>query len=64
MKKHYPKLESVLLKKGKLSKTQIENREVLRQVMQQAGFSKIESEWWHFNAFSRAEAKRRYQVVQ
>ncbi len=60
----YPKLESVLLKKGKLSKTQIENREVLRQVMQQAGFSKIESEWWHFNAISRQQAKEVYPVIQ
>jgi D-alanyl-D-alanine dipeptidase len=37
---------------------------ILREAMQAAGFMRIEFEWWHFNAFSRAEAKRRFPVVQ
>ncbi len=59
----YPKLEAKMLANGQLSLAQIENRKLLRQVMQYAGFKPIEYEWWHFNAFSRAEAKRRFKIV-
>lgn len=60
----YPSKEQELLAKNKLSKNAYENRQILRNAMKAAGFMPIEYEWWHFNAFSRAEAKRRYQVVQ
>jgi D-alanyl-D-alanine dipeptidase len=60
----YPSKERELLSKNKLSKKAYENRQILRNAMKSAGFMPIEYEWWHFNAFSRAEAKRRYQVVQ
>ncbi|MHA8064024.1 M15 family metallopeptidase [Aquirufa aurantiipilula] len=63
-KEAYPKAEKELLKKGILSKEVYQNRLLLRKVMQKAGFLPIEYEWWHFNAFSRAEAKKRFQVVQ
>jgi len=60
----YPSMEQELLAQNKLSKKAYENRLILRNAMKSAGFMPIEYEWWHFNAFSRAEAKRRYQVVQ
>jgi D-alanyl-D-alanine dipeptidase len=63
-KKAYPKAEKEMEEKGILSKEVIQNRLLLRKVMQKAGFLPIEYEWWHFNAFSRAEAKKRFQVVQ
>ena len=63
-KKAYPKAEKEMEEKGVLSKEVIQNRLLLRKVMQKAGFLPIEYEWWHFNAFSRAEAKKRFQVVQ
>jgi len=59
----YPKEESRLLKAGKLSQKAIDNRLILRNVMTQAGFTAIEYEWWHFNAFSRKVAKQMFQVV-
>ena len=40
------------------------NRELLRQVMKEAGFMPLRSEWWHFNLVSRAEAKAHYHVVK
>jgi D-alanyl-D-alanine dipeptidase len=52
------------LSSGKLSQKAYQNRLILREAMQSAGFMRIEFEWWHFNAFSRAEAKRRFPVVQ
>lgn len=63
-KRAYPKAEKEMEEKGILSKEVIQNRLLLRKVMQKAGFLPIEYEWWHFNAFSRAEAKKRFQVVQ
>lgn len=60
----YPRLESKLLKEGKLTKKQIANRIVLREAMQRAGYGRIESEWWHFNAMARIKAKSLYKIVE
>jgi len=60
----YPSKEKAMLAAGKLSQKAYQNRLILRNAMQSAGFMRIEFEWWHFNAFSRAEAKRRFPVVQ
>ncbi len=59
----YPKEEARLLKEGKLSNKAIQNRLILRKAMTQAGFTAIDYEWWHFNAFSRKTAKQMFQVV-
>lgn len=59
----YPYMESTLLKQGLLSREQVNNRLILRRVMQQAGFRQQPFEWWHYNAMSRPEAKIRYKVV-
>ncbi len=60
----YPTQEEAMLTQGKLTNEQVANRRLLREVMTQAGFSPIKTEWWHFNAFSRAEADRRYGIVE
>jgi D-alanyl-D-alanine dipeptidase len=59
----YPKEEARFLKAGKLSQKAVENRLILRKAMTQAGFTAIDYEWWHFNAFSRKVAKQLFQVV-
>jgi D-alanyl-D-alanine dipeptidase len=59
----YPKEEARFLKSGKLSQKAIDNRLILRKAMTQAGFTAIDYEWWHFNAFSRKVAKQLFQVV-
>ncbi len=60
----YPKYEKRFLKQGKLTAKQVANRQILRSVMQQAGFMPIDFEWWHFNAISRKQAKNRYKIIQ
>lgn len=60
----YPVREEEMLETGKLTEAQVANRRLLRDVMTRAGFSTITSEWWHFNAMSRAEADQRYGIVE
>lgn len=60
----YPRLEDKMLKEGKLSNEQITNRMILREAMVKSGYMRIESEWWHFNAISRAKAKSLYEIVK
>lgn len=60
----YPSKEKAMMAAGKLSEKAYKNRLILREAMQSAGFMRIEFEWWHFNAFSRATAKSRFPVVQ
>ena len=60
----FPALEDSLLALGKLTDKQIENRTILRKVMTKAGFSTIDSEWWHFDAFSYNETKNKYTIVE
>ncbi|MDR1402444.1 MAG: M15 family metallopeptidase [Tannerellaceae bacterium] len=55
--------EDVLLQSGKISPEEYANRRLLRQIMQQAGFRTILYEWWHFNACSREEARKKYILI-
>lgn len=50
--------------KGILTKEQLNNRLILREVMIYAGFSPILGEWWHFNAVSRELARINYRLIQ
>ncbi len=60
----YPKFETKFLESGDLTKEQIENRKLLRKVMSSQGFTNIQTEWWHFNACSRATAKIKYEILK
>ena len=59
-----PVQEQVMMKSGKLSAAQYQNRLLLRNAMQAAGFRQLPTEWWHYNACSREEAKVRYNVIE
>jgi D-alanyl-D-alanine dipeptidase len=59
----YPCLEDSFLRTGQLSTQQLSNRLLLRNLMKSQGFRQLPTEWWHFNACSREEAKQKYQVV-
>lgn len=59
-----PRYEEKYLKEGKLTAAQIENRRLLRRVMEEAGFEGLRIEWWHFNALPRAEVKQNYRIVE
>jgi D-alanyl-D-alanine dipeptidase len=60
----YPDRELEMMAQGKINRAQVANREILRKVMKDAGFFGIGSEWWHFNAFSREEAGKKFQLVK
>jgi zinc D-Ala-D-Ala dipeptidase len=60
----YPSQENRMLREGKLTKQQIQNRQLLRSVMRQGGFTPIEYEWWHFNALSRKKAMMVFRIVE
>jgi D-alanyl-D-alanine dipeptidase len=59
-----PKNEAKYLASGELTHVQIENRKLLRTVMKKAGFGGIPNEWWHFEAFTRAEAQKKYVPIK
>ncbi len=60
----WPISEQKMLKKGKLTSQQIQNRELLRSVMRAGRFWNIQTEWWHFNAMRREVARERYPMVE
>jgi len=60
----YPIHEERMVEEGRLTPEQVANRRLLREVMTEAGFTTINSEWWHFNAMSREEATAKYGIVE
>ncbi len=59
----YPRSEQEMLKKGKLTVRQVENRQLLRKVMTQVGFKVNTTEWWHFDGMSKAQARAKYGMI-
>lgn len=60
----YPRAEQEMLKKGKLTQKQVDNREILRSAMKKAGFIVNTTEWWHFDSMSKAQARARYGMIR
>lgn len=60
----YPRMESQMLKAGKLSKAQLANRNILRKAMNEAGFRTNTTEWWHFDGLSRNVARAKYGMIK
>jgi zinc D-Ala-D-Ala dipeptidase len=60
----YPRYEQHYLDSGMLSMEQVENRKLLREVMRAGGFSGIQTEWWHFNRYSRDACRGKYEIVE
>ena len=60
----YPIRESEFLANGSLSAEQVANRQLLRSVMREAGFTGIDSEWWHFNSCDRQFASAHYTLLR
>lgn len=55
--------EEELVRTGKISPEEFKNRRLLRRFMRGAGFTTITSEWWHFNACSRQEARANLPLI-
>lgn len=62
--KAQPQLEQQFLKEKLLTEAQFENRQLLRKVMVQAGFTQLPHEWWHYNGLSIEELKQNYKIVE
>jgi D-alanyl-D-alanine dipeptidase len=56
--------EAELVKTGRITPRELENRLLLRKVMTGAGFRTVKSEWWHFNACSLEEARQQYKLIE
>lgn len=55
--------EAELLRKGRITQREFENRQLLRRVMTKAGFFTITSEWWHFNAVPSSTVAQKYKII-
>lgn len=60
----YPRKEAYCLRNNLLTPQQIANRQILREAMRKAGFSPINTEWWHFSACTKRYAKAHFRVVK
>lgn len=56
-------LEPQLVESGEISLRELQNRQLLREVMTEAGWLVEPSEWWHFNAMTLAEASQKLTVI-
>lgn len=56
--------EEEFVSQNLLSHNQVNNRRLLRSIMQEAGFSPIRGEWWHFNATSLSEAQNKHPLIK
>lgn len=60
----YPSMEPTFLASGQLTPEQVNNRKLLRRVMRSQYFRNLPTEWWHFNACSREDAKNKYSFLE
>jgi len=59
----YPLLEKDFLAKRQLTQQQVNNRLLLRKIMNKSGFFGIKTEWWHFGCYSVADAKKKLILI-
>mgnify|MGYP001978993442 CR=1 FL=1 len=60
----YPKFEKQFLESGELTHKQFNNRLLLREAMRKGGFWVLPTEWWHFNGYSRMDAKEKFSPIE
>lgn len=58
-----PRYEAFFLKTGRLDSMAWLRRRILRRVMREAGFRRIDLEWWHFEALPIDTARVRFPIV-
>jgi D-alanyl-D-alanine dipeptidase len=56
-------LEAQLIEQGEINQRELLNRQLLREVMTEAGWIVEPSEWWHFNAMTLEEASQKLSVI-
>lgn len=56
--------EDILLKNNEITKRELENRLLLREIMTYAGFIVEPSEWWHFNAMPAKQVRKKFKAIE
>lgn len=59
-----PQLEDQLLKEGLLSPEHIQNRKLLRGIMEKSGFIQLAHEWWHYDAAPGDFVRSHYDIFE
>lgn len=59
----HPRHEAHFVATGDLSREQVANRKLLRDVMLSADFTGIATEWWHFNAFPLSHVETYFTMI-
>lgn len=59
-----PPREAEFLRAKKLTQEQINNRHLLRDVMREAGFEQLPTQWWHFDALPQKTVETLYKIVE
>jgi len=57
-------MEQELFENGEITRRELFNRRLLREVMTHAGWIVEPSEWWHFNAMPTTQAREKLPVIQ
>lgn len=57
-------LEYKLIQNGEITPRELSNRQLLREIMTEAGWLIEPSEWWHFNAMPLTEASGKLTVIE
>ena len=57
-------LEPQLIETGEINHRELLNRQLLREIMTEAGWLVEPSEWWHFNAMPLTEASQNLTVIK
>lgn len=59
-----PQKEERFLQQGRLLPMHLENRRLLRRVMEESGFLQHPAEWWHYNALPEEKARATLPLVE
>jgi D-alanyl-D-alanine dipeptidase len=59
-----PQLEEKFLRSGELTKTQMANRLILRNLLEKQGFQVLPHEWWHFNALPKEKVYGNFPILE
>jgi D-alanyl-D-alanine dipeptidase len=59
----HPALEDGFVAAGRLTGAQVQNRRLLREAMNHAGFVGIRTEWWHFDCGDRELVRQTFRRV-
>lgn len=57
-------IENELYENGEINRRELLNRQLLREIMTEAGWLVEPSEWWHFNAMPLTEASEKLTVIK